>query len=63
MSDSKKTIFICVEVKSREYESALWLGLNAVKLGFRVYISTHAGIHAVLQTKKSKSGKERINPA
>ena len=56
MSDSKKTIFICVEVKSREYESALWLGLNAVKLGFRVYISTHAGIHAVLKTKQSKSG-------
>jgi len=52
----KKTIFICVEVKSREYESALWLGLNAAKFGFRVYIGSHAGIYAAIRSKNDKSG-------
>lgn len=52
----KPTIYICVEIKSREYDSQILLAAYAARRGYRVYIGTHAAIYALLRKKKSKDG-------
>ena len=52
----KPTIYICLEIKNREYESQILLAADAVLRGYRVYLGTHAAVYALIKTKKSKNG-------
>lgn len=52
----KPTIYISVEIKSREYVSQILLAAHAVQSGYRVYIGSHAAIYALLSMKKKKAG-------
>jgi surface carbohydrate biosynthesis protein len=52
----KPTIYICVEIKSREYISSIYLALTCALRGYRVYLGTHAAIYALIRTKPSRSG-------
>lgn len=53
---NRPTIYICVEIKNREFYSQVLLADYLVKSGFRCYLGTHAAIFAILSSKKSKSG-------
>ena len=52
----KPVIYICIEIKNREYVSQIFLSLKAALKGYRVYLGTHAAIYALLRTKKTKTG-------
>ena len=52
----KPVIYICIEIKNREYVSQIFLSLKAALNGYRVYLGTHAAIYALLRTKKTKTG-------
>ena len=52
----KPTIYICVEVKNREFYSQILLAEFIARAGFRCYVGTHAAIFALLRKKKDKSG-------
>jgi surface carbohydrate biosynthesis protein len=52
----KPTIYICVEIKNREYDSQILLALNSVLRGYRVYVGTHAAIYALIKKKRTKDG-------
>ena len=52
----KPVIYICVEIKNREYVSQIYLSLKAALKGYRVYLGTHAAIYALLRNKKTKTG-------
>ena len=52
----KPTLYICIEIKSREYDSQILLAAYAARRGYRVYLGTHAAIYALLRKKKKKEG-------
>jgi surface carbohydrate biosynthesis protein len=49
-------LYICIEIKSREYDSQILLAAYAARRGYRVYLGTHAAIYALLRKKKKKEG-------
>ena len=55
-TDLKPTIYIPIEVKSRELESQIYLARIAVKLGFRVYLGSQLAINLIVKNKKSTGG-------
>ena len=52
----KPTLYIPIEVKSRELESQIYLACIAVKLGFRVYLGSQISINLIVKNKKSIGG-------
>lgn len=52
----KPTIYICVEIKNREYDSQILLALSSALRGYRVYLGTHAAIYALVKKKTQKDG-------
>jgi surface carbohydrate biosynthesis protein len=52
----RKTIYICIEIKSREYTSSILLAFACVLRGYRVYLGTHAAIYALIREKSTKDG-------
>ena len=52
----KPAIYICIEIKNREYVSQIFLSLKAALKGYRVYLGTHAAIYALLRTKNTRTG-------
>ena len=54
--DKKPTIYICIEIKNREYDSQILLAASAVLRGYRVYLGTHAAIYALIKNKKNSDG-------
>ena len=52
----KKTIYIPIEIKQREYLSNLLIAINAVEKGFKIYIGTKAQIFDLLLNKSKKGG-------
>ena len=52
----KPTIYICIEIKNREYDSQILLAASAVLRGYRVYLGSHAAIYALIRTKKKSDG-------
>jgi surface carbohydrate biosynthesis protein len=56
MNDSKKTIYIPVEIKARELNSKILLATCAARRGYRVYLGTKNGITALLENKREKGG-------
>jgi surface carbohydrate biosynthesis protein len=52
----KPTLYIPIEVKSRELESQIYLACIAVKLGFRVYLGSQLAINLIVKNKKSFGG-------
>lgn len=52
----KPTLYICIEIKNREYDSQILLALHAALHGYRVYLGSHAAIYSLLKNKKSKGG-------
>jgi surface carbohydrate biosynthesis protein len=52
----KPVIYICIEIKNREYVSQIFLSLKAALKGYRVYLGTHAAIYSLLRTKKTRTG-------
>ncbi len=52
----KPTLYIPIEVKSRELESQIYLARIAVKLGFRVYLGSQLAINLIVKNKKSTGG-------
>lgn len=55
-SQLKRNLYICIEIKSREYDSQILLAGYAAKRGYRVYLGTHAAIYALLRNKKKIDG-------
>lgn len=55
-NDLKPTIYICIEIKNREYESQILLAASASLRGYRVYLGTHAAIYALIRNKSTKDG-------
>ena len=51
-----KTIYIPIEIKSRELESQALLAGFLIEKGYRVYIGSHAAIFSLLEAKKYKAG-------
>lgn len=52
----QKTVYIPIEIKSRELYGHLILALACVRKGFRVYLGDKEGIFWLLNNKKSDSG-------
>ena len=52
----KPTLFICVELKSRELDAQALLAAEAALRGFRVYLGSHGAIHRLLKSKKNRAG-------
>jgi surface carbohydrate biosynthesis protein len=52
----KPTIYICVEIKNREYDSQILLAMSSALRGYRVYLGTHAAIYALVKKKTQKIG-------
>ena len=52
----KRNLYICIEIKSREYDSQILLAGYAATRGYRVYLGTHAAIYALLRNKKKIDG-------
>ena len=53
---NKRTIYICVEIKSREYVSNVLLAVACALRGYRVYLGTHAAIYALIRKKLTGDG-------
>jgi surface carbohydrate biosynthesis protein len=53
---NKRTIYICVEIKSREYVSNILLAIACALRGYRVYLGTHAAIYALIRRKLTSDG-------
>ena len=52
----KQTIYICTEIKNREYVSNIFLAMHSALRGYRVYLGTHAAIYALMRKKIKKDG-------
>ncbi len=52
----KPTIYICIEVKNREYDSQILLAARSALRGYRVYVGSHAAIYALIRKNKSRDG-------
>ncbi len=52
----KKTIYICIELKNRELNTAIMLAARAALNGYRVYLGSHASIFTLLKTLSVKNG-------
>ena len=52
----KPTLYICIEIKNREYDSQILLAAHAARRGYRVYLGTHAAIYALLRKTEKKQG-------
>jgi surface carbohydrate biosynthesis protein len=52
----KPTIYICIEIKNREYESQILLAASAALRGYRVYLGTHAAIYTLIRSKNVRDG-------
>jgi surface carbohydrate biosynthesis protein len=53
---NKPTIYICIEIKNREYISNILLAFACTLRGYRVYLGTHAAIYALVRKKSTKDG-------
>jgi len=53
---NKPTIYLCIEIKNREYTSNILLAFASTLRGYRVYIGTHAAIYALIRKKSTKDG-------
>ena len=53
---NKATVYICVEIKNREYISNILLAFACTLRGYRVYLGTHAAIYALIRKKSTKDG-------
>lgn len=56
MLDPKPTVYICVELKNREFDAQILLAAEAALKGYRCYVGTHAAIYALLRDKKELAG-------
>jgi surface carbohydrate biosynthesis protein len=56
MTESKPTVYIPIEIKFREFHSALFLAAKLSERGYRTFIGTKTNIYAIIDTKKSKAG-------
>lgn len=56
MPPLKKTIYIPIEIKAREFNSKVLFALRAVERGYRVYIGTKQGLHDLFKARGGKSG-------
>lgn len=52
----KKTVYICIELKNRELNTAIMLAARAALNGYRVYFGSHAAIFTLLKTFSVKNG-------
>lgn len=52
----KKTIYICIELKSRELNTAILLASKAVLEGYRVYFGSHAAIFTLMKSLSNRNG-------
>lgn len=52
----RKTLYLPVEIKQREYDAQIVLAANAAVKGYRVYLGTHAAIFALLRNNKNPTG-------
>ena len=52
----KKTVYIPIEVKVREFISQIFLASKLINLGYRVYLGTREQIFNLLEIKKNKGG-------
>lgn len=53
---NKPTVYICLEIKNREYISNILLAFASTLRGYRVYLGTHAAIYALIRKKSTKDG-------
>lgn len=56
MSSLKKTIYIPIEIKAREFNSKILFALRAADRGYRVYLGTKQGLHDLFRARGGKSG-------
>jgi surface carbohydrate biosynthesis protein len=52
----KPTLYICIEIKSREYDSQILLAACSALRGYRVYVGSHAAIYALIRKNKKRDG-------
>jgi surface carbohydrate biosynthesis protein len=53
---ARPTVYIPIELKNRELDSQVLLATRLARIGFRIYLGTHAAIFALLKSKQDKSG-------
>lgn len=51
-----KNLYLPVEIKQRELVSLLLISAEAIKLGFRVYLGSHAALNSLLRNSQAKNG-------
>lgn len=56
MENTRKTIYLPVEIKARELSSKILLSVIAAKNGFRVYLGTKPAINKIVMEKKNANG-------
>ena len=56
MGNERKTVYIPIEIKFREYPGALILAASLCDKGARVYISSKSAIYDIIFSKKDKAG-------
>lgn len=56
MRELKPTVYMCVELKNREFDSQVLLAAESALAGYRCYVGTHAAIYALLRSKTELAG-------